>query len=99
MTFNKDTVRSVIFEADTPAGKAFDVWLIVLILLSVLAVMADSVDSIHERYGTALYIAEWVFTILFTLEYLLRLHQALGEIGGGDPHVEALVELTRRARA
>ena len=54
----RERIHTVIFEADTPWGKAFDVWLIVLILLSVLAVMADSVDSIHERYGTALYIAE-----------------------------------------
>lgn len=69
----KDRFRVVIFEAGTPAGKAFDVTLIVLILLSVAAVMADSVDWIHERYGTWLYIAEWVFTGLFTIEYLLRL--------------------------
>ncbi len=73
MGFNKDTVRQVIFEADTPAGKAFDVWLIVLILLSVGAVMLDSVDSIHERWGTWLYAAEWMFTIIFTIEYGLRL--------------------------
>ena len=73
MAFNKDSVRSIIFEADTPAGKAFDVWLIVLILLSVAAIMADSVGGIHDRYGTALYVAEWIFTILFTIEYGLRL--------------------------
>jgi len=71
--FDKDTVRTIIFEADTPAGKAFDVWLIVLILLSVAAVMADSVDAIHERYGTLLLVLEWVFTLIFTVEYGLRL--------------------------
>ena len=69
----KDKIRTIIFEADTPAGKAFDVWLIVLILLSVAAVMLDSVDWIHERYGTYLYVVEWVFTIVFTIEYGLRL--------------------------
>ncbi len=63
----------VIFHHDTPAGKAFDVALLVLILLSVLVVMLESVDSVRERYGTALWLAEWGFTILFTLEYILRL--------------------------
>ena len=71
--FNKDSVRIVIFEADTPAGKAFDVALIVTILLSVGAVMLDSVPSIHERYGDYLYFLEWGFTIAFTIEYVLRL--------------------------
>jgi len=73
MAFDKDTVRIVIFEADTPAGKNFDVALIITILLSVGAVMLDSVQPIHDRYGDWLYLAEWVFTILFTLEYGLRL--------------------------
>ena len=69
----KDKIRTIIFEADTPAGKAFDVWLIVFILLSVSAVLLDSVDWIHQKYGTYLYIAEWFFTIVFTIEYGLRL--------------------------
>ena len=73
MAFNKDTVRTIIFEADTPAGKAFDVALIISILLSVGAVMLDTVDSIHQRYGTLLYAVEWLFTIGFTIEYALRL--------------------------
>ena len=72
-TFSKDNLRTIIFEADTPAGKRFDVILIVLILLSVLAVMADSVDWIHTRYGQWLYVFEWIFTIIFTVEYGLRL--------------------------
>ena len=69
----KDKIRTIIFEADTPAGKAFDVWLIVFILLSVGAVMLDSVDRIHEQYGTYLYAIEWFFTVVFTIEYGLRL--------------------------
>jgi len=73
MTFNRETVRLVIFEAQTPAGRAFDVALIVCILISVLAVLLDSVAEIHERYGDLLYKVEWVFTILFTIEYVLRL--------------------------
>ena len=63
----------VIFEADTPAGKAFDVLLILSILLSVLAVMLNSVKSIEDRFGHILHAAEWFFTILFSIEYLLRL--------------------------
>ncbi len=73
MAFSKDRIRTVIFEADTPAGKRFDVALIITILLSVLAVMLDSVQSIHDRYGDWLYVAEWLFTIAFTIEYGLRL--------------------------
>jgi voltage-gated potassium channel len=63
----------VIFESDTPAGKLFDVVLIGAIVLSVLAVMLESVSAYREAYGSFLYGAEWAFTILFTLEYLLRL--------------------------
>jgi voltage-gated potassium channel len=63
----------VIFLHDTPAGKAFDVALILAILLSVAAVMAESVHSIDAEFGTALRAAEWVVTVLFTVEYLLRL--------------------------
>ncbi len=63
----------IIFEADTPAGKAFDVALLVASLTSVVAVMLDSVAPIRAVYGRGLDVAEWVFTILFTVEYVLRL--------------------------
>jgi voltage-gated potassium channel len=66
-------VFDVIFLADTPAGKAFDVALIAAIVLSVAVVMLDSVESIFASHGTAFRLAEWIFTILFSLEYLLRL--------------------------
>ena len=69
----KEKVRAVIFEADTSAGKVFDVVLILCILLSVLAVLLDSVTSISSRYGHWLALAEWTFTIIFTIEYFLRL--------------------------
>jgi voltage-gated potassium channel len=68
----RDSLHEVIFEAETPAGRAFDVALIGLILLSVLAVMLESVSAIRERYGAELNVAEWAFTLLFTLEYILR---------------------------
>jgi voltage-gated potassium channel len=66
-------VYRVIFEHDTPAGKAFDVLLIAAIIVSVAVVMADSVHSVNARFGSTFYRAEWVFTILFTIEYLFRL--------------------------
>nr|WP_245748012.1 ion transporter [Methanolobus profundi] len=63
----------VIFEADTPAGKNFDIILIISILASVLAVMLDSVSSFRTAHGVLLYNIEWFFTIIFTIEYALRL--------------------------
>jgi len=64
----------IIFEAETPAGKAFDIALILAILLSVIAVMLDSIASVRAKHETALHIAEWFFTSLFTVEYILRLY-------------------------
>ena len=63
----------IIFEADTPAGKRFDVILLVAILMSVLVVILESVDSIDNEYESLLHGAEWFFTILFTLEYVARI--------------------------
>jgi len=62
----------IIFESDTPRGKAFDVVLLWLIVLSVLAVILESVPDIDAGYDRLLYIAEWFFTAIFTIEYLLR---------------------------
>lgn len=72
----RQRLHDVIMQHDSPAERAFDVAVIGAILLSVLVVMLDSVASISARYGGALYAAEWFFTILFTLEYLLRLWTA-----------------------
>ncbi|VAW40093.1 Potassium voltage-gated channel subfamily KQT; possible potassium channel, VIC family, partial [hydrothermal vent metagenome] len=74
---NKNNWRSkifkIIYHADTPAGKWFDIILIVFIILSVLTIILDSVDELHIKYGDYFYIAEWFFTIIFSLEYILRL--------------------------
>jgi voltage-gated potassium channel len=67
-------LHEIIFEADTPAGKLFDVLLIVSIVISVVLVMLDSISSIRQSYGELLYMGEWVFTLLFTIEYILRLY-------------------------
>jgi voltage-gated potassium channel len=69
----RERVRVIIFEADTPAGKAFDVALLVTIGISLVAVMLESVAPINAEHGTALRTAEWVFTALFSVEYVLRL--------------------------
>ena len=66
-------LHEVIFEADTSGGKAFDLMLIVCIALSIVVIMLDSIQALHEQYGSLLYVAEWVFTLLFTIEYALRL--------------------------
>jgi voltage-gated potassium channel len=66
-------LHEIIFEADTAAGRAFDIALIIGIVLSVVAVMLDSVSSIRQHHGTLLYTVEWIFTIGFTIEYILRL--------------------------
>lgn len=69
----RTVLYEVIFEADTPMGKGFDVLLIVCILTSVAAVMLDSIGKVQSLYGSLLYGAEWFFTLIFTAEYLLRL--------------------------
>ncbi|MEE9404518.1 MAG: ion transporter [Algisphaera sp.] len=66
-------LHDIIFEAETPAGKLFDVVLLLAIVASVIAVILESVAPIRERYGPALLAIEWGFTILFTAEYVLRL--------------------------
>ena len=69
----RERLHEIIFEADTPMGKAFDVVLLVAIVLSVVAVMLESVESLEKDYGRLLNIIEWCFTILFTLEYFARI--------------------------
>jgi len=66
-------LHEIIFEADTPVGKAFDITLIITILLSVVIVMLESVASIRAEHGELIRTLEWIFTILFTIEYILRL--------------------------
>ena len=69
----RERLYTVVFESDTRAGRAFDLFLIVAIVASVVVVMLESVAGVRARYGDELRIAEWAFTLLFTAEYLLRL--------------------------
>lgn len=66
-------LHEVIFESETRAGRAFDVTLLWIIILSVMAVTLESVPSIRARHERLLHMAEWVFTVLFTVEYVLRI--------------------------
>ncbi|MGE3164016.1 MAG: ion transporter [Planctomycetota bacterium] len=71
---DRETLHEIIFEADTPAGKAFDVALLAAIVFSVLAVILETVETIAVRHGPWLRASEWCFTLLFTVEYFLRLY-------------------------
>jgi voltage-gated potassium channel len=66
-------LHEVIYEADTQAGKLFDVILLIIIVLSISIVMLESVPSLHSDYGDFFEKAEWIFTGAFTLEYIARL--------------------------
>ena len=69
----KNKLHEIIYEADTPAGKLFDIVLLIAILASILLVMLESVNSIAERHLGLLNVLEWIITILFTIEYILRI--------------------------
>ena len=68
----KKRLYEIIFEADTPAGKLFDVSLLIVIVLSTIAVMLETVPQ-FSRYASLFFTLEWIFTILFTIEYILRI--------------------------
>ena len=73
---SRERLHEIIFEAETPTGKAFDVLLLWAILLSVLVVILDSVAGIRAEHGQFLRVVEWIFTALFTTEYALRIYCA-----------------------
>ncbi|MDV6169961.1 ion transporter [Flavobacterium sp. DG1-102-2] len=66
-------LHTIVYEADTPAGRFFDLALLAVILISVAAVMLESIASIKIKYGHALAVIEWIVTIFFTLEYIARI--------------------------
>jgi voltage-gated potassium channel len=69
----KTRLYETIFEADTRAGKLFDITLLVLIIFSTLTVMLETIPELSKQYGSRFYAIEWFFTIVFTLEYILRI--------------------------
>ncbi len=66
-------VHEIIFEADTFWGKCFDIILLAVILSSIIVVMLESVSEYEQKYGNLLTILEWIFTILFSIEYIARI--------------------------
>lgn len=73
MSKTKQKIYEIIFEADTPSGKFFDVSLLVVILISVALVVFESVPSISTKYHSSLKVLEWIITFIFTIEYILRI--------------------------
>jgi voltage-gated potassium channel len=69
----RQRLHNVIYESNTPAGKAFDIALLLFIIASIAVVMLDSIESFNRQYAHIFDILEWTFTILFTIEYILRL--------------------------
>lgn len=72
----REKCRRIIFLSNKPAEKLFDVLLIVAIILSLVIVMLDSIEALRMRYGQLFYALEWFLTVLFTIEYILRLYVA-----------------------
>lgn len=66
-------LHEVIYEADTPAGKLFDIVLLFVIFISVVLVMLESIKSLNQKYDEQFYIAEWIITVIFSVEYILRI--------------------------
>lgn len=75
MTYDlfKKKTHEIIFEAETPKGKFFDIALIILVILSIIVVMLESVETLQIKYQKIFFILEWVLTILFSVEYILRI--------------------------
>jgi voltage-gated potassium channel len=74
---NKDKLYEIIFESDTKKGKIFDEFLLVFILLSVLTAFIDSIPNLGETTEKIIYYSEWFFTLVFTIEYFLRIYSSL----------------------
>ena len=69
----KKKLRTIIFKTNTPAGKNFDIVLLIAILVSVTVVILESVEDFSISYTTVFIYTEWAFTILFTIEYIVRI--------------------------
>lgn len=69
----RNQLHEIIYEADTPAGKFFDLSLLVVILLSIVLVMLESIEPIGTKYALIFNILEWIITVLFSLEYIARI--------------------------
>ena len=91
----KQTIHEIIFEAETPSGKFFDIILMIAIILSVIIVLLDSVPSLNQTYGSFFFITEWILTILFTIEYALRIYT----VNKSSKYIFSDFKLTKRANS
>ncbi len=73
-SLTKHDIFTIIFKSDTPAGKKFDIWILIIIGLNILVMMLDSYEGVSGGFSIALRVIEWLFTILFTFEYYLRIY-------------------------
>lgn len=77
----KDHLHEIIFEAETPSGRFFDIVLLWAIIISVLAVVLESVSELRANFSELFFVIEWTFTVLFTLEYALRIFSVRKPLG------------------
>lgn len=73
-TLTKQQIYTIIFKSDTPAGKKFDIWLLVLIALNIIVIMLESMAGASHGFALAMRIIGWIFTLIFTFEYYLRIY-------------------------
>ncbi|MBQ9638997.1 MAG: ion transporter [Bacteroidales bacterium] len=71
---SREEMYSIIFKSDTPAGKQFDIILLILIGFNILVLILDSIDAVHDNLKWLLKVVEWLFTLIFTFEYYLRIY-------------------------
>ena len=69
----KTNLYRIIFGTDTIGGKTFDIFLLIAIIISVMVIMLETITSVKLQYGKILFIADWIITIIFTIEYILRI--------------------------
>lgn len=70
----REQIKTIIFGTETLPGKLFDLVLIFSIIISIITVLIDSVEDYHQKYGNILKTTEWILTIMFTLEYSMRIY-------------------------
>ena len=73
-SLTKQQIYTIIFKSDTPAGKKFDIWLLVLIALNIIVIMLESMSGTARWFSFTMRLIGWIFTIIFTFEYYLRIY-------------------------
>jgi voltage-gated potassium channel len=76
----RERLHTIIFKSETPQGRLFDTIIIWVIFFSIIIVMLETVSEFHQTYWWTFFVLEWLFTITFTIEYILRLYSAKNPI-------------------